>query len=93
MEILSKKKKTYFIFSERLYLLHLAKTLLTNDGHEYKAEYESCLNKIGFDALAAKLKSNLEVVTRAKAPTRDKNGVLVTGQQVLSYRIGLFESL
>ena len=73
--------------SERLYLLHLLKTLLTNEGHEYEAEYESCLENIGLDALAHKLKENLEAVTRAKAPTRETNGVLVTGQQVraLSY--------
>ena len=70
------------LFSERLYLLHLVKTLLSNDDHQYKAEYDSCITKIGLDVLAEKLKGNLEAVTRARAPTRESHGALVTGQQV-----------
>ena len=66
------------------------KTLLTNDGHQYKAEYESCITNIGLDALAEKLKGNLEAVTRARAPTREANGPIVTGQQVIGRALSLY---
>ena len=58
------------------------RTLLTSEDHQYVAEYSACINNIGLEVLADQLKNNLETVTRARAPTRETNGSLVTNQAV-----------